>query len=224
MRPRVWIGCSVLILMVVAGVLLVNRPTTKDITTGSRQVSPTVRSGDATSPSRVDNVTAASGTGPAAGDAAPNKPGNGPAWPTPSTASAQSNGRGAHVASQVPAQIASPTVVSAMVRVGGQTLQGDANELGIFPEIRVQPGQQVGVTVAYPEGQPGQRIVAAVEDGGLLQDGERVLPMQLDSQQAVTFNFTAGEARGIYRVTLRRGTETKMLQFWAGEPLPLAMR
>ena len=80
------------------------------------------------------------------------------------------------------------------------------------------------MAVSFPEGDPGQRVVATVEDGGTLRDGQRVLPMQLDAQRQVAFSFTAGEAPGIYNIRLRRGTETKMVQFWAGEPLALANR
>ena len=112
-------------------------------------------------------------------------------------------------------------MVKAHIVVGNESGDLIPNQFGEFPRVHIDPKQTVSVTASWPDAQPGQKVVAAVEDGGLLAGGKPVLAFTLDASRQVSFDFTAGSGRGIYRVTLRQGPDTKIVQFWAGPDLAL---
>ena len=95
------------------------------------------------------------------------------------------------------------------------------NQFGEFPRVHIDPKQTVSVTAMWPEGEAGQKVVVAQMDGGQLSGGQQLLAFTLDASRQVAFDFTAGNGNGIYRVTLRNGSDKKMLQFWAGPELAL---
>jgi len=126
-------------------------------------------------------------------------------------------------------------VASVTTADGHTTGNLQLNQVNTFvPRVNIQPQETVTVTVSWPQGSPGEKVVAAVEDGGSLamvgqgavepaqSKGERVLKLTLDEQRAMRFVFTGSEATGIARVTLRKGAETKTVQFWAGPEPQLA--
>lgn len=110
---------------------------------------------------------------------------------------------------------------SARMNVRGQSVDLEPNQVGSFPRVNLDPGQQVSVVVQWPDAQAGQRVVVAVEDGGELNDGQRVLPLDLDGAGSASFEFTAGRGPGIYRVTLRHKQDVKTLEMWVGPELAL---
>jgi len=112
-------------------------------------------------------------------------------------------------------------MVKAHIVVGNESGDLIPNQFGEFPRVHIDPKQTVSVTAVWPDAQPGQRVVAAVEDGGLLAGGKPVLAFTLDASRQASFDFTAGSGGGIYRVTLRQGPDTKIVQFWAGPDLAL---
>ncbi len=122
--------------------------------------------------------------------------------------------------SQLPIRVHGEKVLAQM-NVGGQSIDLEPNQVGAFPRVLIDLGQKVSVTVNWPDAQAGQRVVAAVEDGGTLNQGQRVLPLNLDGRLQVAFDFTAEQGPGIYRVTLRHGADTKALELWAGPELAL---
>jgi hypothetical protein len=106
---------------------------------------------------------------------------------------------------------------------GGREVELLPNWIGVFvPRPVVDPGTAVTVEVAYPEGNPGERVVASVEDGGDLADGGAVQLLELDRDRKVSFDFTAGANVGIYHITMRKGTDRKTVEVWAGAEPPLA--
>ena len=112
--------------------------------------------------------------------------------------------------------------VTAVVSAGDWQYAVVPNPVGTFvPRVRVEPRQTIAVAVACPQAEPGASVVAAIEDGGQLDDGQRVVRLTTDAEHQVKFQFTAGADRGIYRVALRQGTDLKYLEFWAGEELTL---
>ena len=122
-----------------------------------------------------------------------------------------------------------PVKVLATVETGSKTHHLQSNDDDRFGRVYLQPQEIVKVEIQYSEGQEGERTVLSVEDGGFLNntvgatDGDkRVLGMALSSDGKLSFQFTAGSDRGLYRVTLKKGLDTKTLDFWVGEPLPVA--
>jgi len=105
--------------------------------------------------------------------------------------------------------------VIGMARVGDETRRLLPNQVGtLVPRLDVKLNDTVAVELRYPEGTPGDRVVAVVEDGGQLNEKQRSLIMTLDDQQKVNFQFTANGGAGIFRVTLRHGGDQKELEFW----------
>ena len=105
-------------------------------------------------------------------------------------------------------------MVRAHMETGGQSGDLTPDQTGTFPVVHIDPKQKVSVTAAWPDGQPGQRVVAAVVDGGELAVDQRTLPLDLNAHNQVNFVFTAATAPGLYRVTLRKGVDVKTLSFW----------
>jgi hypothetical protein len=97
------------------------------------------------------------------------------------------------------------------------------NELDEFPRIYVAPGEEAEVRMRWPQAAPGDKVVAAVEDGGQLGHGERVKALEVDANQELSFPFVAGMEPGIYRISVRRGAETKTVQFWASNDPKLSV-
>jgi hypothetical protein len=104
-----------------------------------------------------------------------------------------------------------------------QTPELALNELDEFPRIYVSPGEEAAVRMRWPQAAPGDRVVAAVEDGGQLGGGARVKALELDANQELSFAFVAGMEPGIYRISVRRGAETKTVQFWASNDPKLSI-
>ncbi|MEI6076857.1 MAG: hypothetical protein WCS94_14850 [Verrucomicrobiota bacterium] len=109
-------------------------------------------------------------------------------------------------------------MVLAQMTVNDQSYNLTPDQVGVFSKITIQPQQKVAVTATWPEGQSGQRVVAAVMDGGQLNAGQRVVGLDLDNQRRAAFEFTAGQTPGIYRITLRSGADVKTLQLWVADP------
>lgn len=93
----------------------------------------------------------------------------------------------------------------------------EPNEFGLFDRISdVSPLEVIPIAMAYPEGNEGEKVVIIVQDGGQLDNGKRVKLVQLDKRKKVSFDFQVTSSPGIYRVMLRKGNDTKVLQFWVG--------
>lgn len=97
-----------------------------------------------------------------------------------------------------------------------------ANQAGDFPRVLIETNQVVPVSLMFPGGAGAGAVTVRVLDGGSLdgRDVTRVLPV--DGNGRVNFSFHAGEGRGSYRVTVRRGDWRQQLQFWAGPPHEIA--
>jgi hypothetical protein len=112
--------------------------------------------------------------------------------------------------------------VSASVTAGGKEYVVQPDQVGCFERVVIERGETVPVRVSYPEGNPEDLVVAAVEDGGQINKDQRVLPLHLDKNRQLAFQFTASQEAGIFRVTLRKGTDVKTVELWAGQELKLA--
>ena len=56
----------------------------------------------------------------------------------------------------------------------------------------------------------------------VIESGKIVHTASLDEQKSIAFNFQVSAEPGTHRVVLRKGADVKQLDFWVGEPLPVA--
>lgn len=116
----------------------------------------------------------------------------------------------------------------AKVQRAGKDYRLTPNQVGTFQRIYVQPGETVPIAISYPNGQPGDPVLIEAEDSGKLRaqagggGGNVGMTGRLNDQRTVEFAFEVSQNRGIHRVLLRKGNDVKVLDFWAGEALPLA--
>jgi hypothetical protein len=129
----------------------------------------------------------------------------------------------APLAADMAPMAAPPGAVEALLEIGGEPWPLTPNQAGVFiPRPEVAPGTKIPVTVRFAEAQPGEKIVAATQHGGALGEGKPVLVLPLDAERQARFDFTTGESRGVYHITVRHGSLVRVLEVWAGEPIPLA--
>jgi len=66
-------------------------------------------------------------------------------------------------------------------------------------------------------------VCLSVLDGGQLNgDGSGLKTVELEEGGKFTFTFQVTEQDGLHRVTLRRGKDVKVLEFWVGERLAVS--
>ena len=94
------------------------------------------------------------------------------------------------------------------------------NQLGVFQRVYVGARSQIAVKVDYPKAVNGDPVIIQVQDGGQLDNGTVVQKGEIKDGN-VAFNFRATENAGIHRVSLRKGSDVKTLDFWVGPPLPV---
>ncbi len=94
--------------------------------------------------------------------------------------------------------------MSASVTAGGKEYVVQPDQVGCFERVVIERGETVPVRVSYPEGNPEDLVVAAVEDGGQINSDmsragkdQRVLPLHLDKNRQLAFQFTASQEAGI---------------------------
>jgi hypothetical protein len=118
----------------------------------------------------------------------------------------------------------SPQAPRATVAVGQKTVQLTPNQVGNFQRTYIQPKETLPVEVVFPQGEPGQTVVLEAKDGGTFDDKKLAQVAKLDAQRRLAFTFHADRQPGIYRVSMRRGSEEKVLNFWVGDPPPVQER
>jgi hypothetical protein len=106
----------------------------------------------------------------------------------------------------------------ATVFVGEQTHKDmRPNQESCFTRIyNIPASATVGIAINYPNGSKGERVVVGVGDGGVLGNGKGVEVIPLDSGRNIRFNFQVAESSGLYRVTLRKGSDEKTVELWVG--------
>lgn len=203
-------------LAVMAGVLLLKTPASKNLPGEAPAAVARVESESPASKTVVAEKTPAlANRQPAASTSAVNFQTPSAIHPEPAAPA------GAMVANNGPALVPGE-MVAVQVVAGGKTFGNlTPDQVGVFPQVNIDARQQVAVTASWPDGQPGQKVVVAAEDGGQVADAKHPVGFTLDARRQVTFDFTADSNPGIYRVTLRKGADVKTVQFWAGPELAL---
>lgn len=103
------------------------------------------------------------------------------------------------------------------VTANGKNYQPQLNPLGYFMRVYGLPiDALISVEVFYPQGNKGDEVVLAVEDGGKFDNDKAIKVVQLDNQKKLAFGFQfIPDNPGIYRITLQKGSDTKVVQLWA---------
>jgi hypothetical protein len=168
--------------------------------------------------------------GPGSSSESPAKHGEGRMAPPPRIVWQRDGSTAGASSLAVPAWHPGEDAIAAITTADGHTIQNlHPNQVNSFPRVNIQPNDTVQVSVAWPKGSPGEPVVVAVEDGGSLgavgqsadksaqsKAAERVLKLALDDKGQIKFAFTCSAESGIFRVTLRKGAETKTVELWAG--------
>ena len=103
-----------------------------------------------------------------------------------------------------------------------QALTLNPNQVGNFPTLDVRPQTLVGVEVIYTAGLANQGVALTALEGGTFNNGKTTQDLTLDRLKQASFSFTASSGRGLYRVSVRKGSDIKILEYWVGEKLPVA--
>ncbi len=103
-----------------------------------------------------------------------------------------------------------------------QAITLNPNQVGNFPTLDVRPQTLVGVEIIYTAGLVNEAVALTALEGGTFGNGKTTQDVTLDSLKRASFSFAAGSGRGLYRVSVRKGTDVKLLEFWVGEPLTKA--
>jgi hypothetical protein len=98
------------------------------------------------------------------------------------------------------------------------------NVRGEFPRLIVPASATITATVPFAEAEPGEVIPVQAEDGGLLQDVAAQGSLAVDKDHKVTVSYQVSAYDGMHRVTLRRGGESRVLEFWVGAETPVLVR
>lgn len=113
---------------------------------------------------------------------------------------------------------------AALVNVDGESIRVLPNARGEYHRLRVPSAATITAAVPFPGANPGDVIDVETEDGGLLQGAGSQGTVVVNSARRAPVDYRAGGQDGLYRVTLRRGGETRVLEFWVGRPPPVAVR
>jgi hypothetical protein len=105
---------------------------------------------------------------------------------------------------------------AAQLTIAGQTRAVVPNVRGEFPRFLVHASATIAASVPFPDAQPGEKIAVQAEDGGALLDAAAMGFVTIDDAHHASLQFKVSAHVGIHRVTLRRGSETHVLEFWVG--------
>jgi hypothetical protein len=111
-----------------------------------------------------------------------------------------------------------------VVQTPNGPVERDSNQVGYFPRVHVPANTAIPVKVFFSNPVEGEAVVIGAEDGGKFEGDKQAIVEGLEKNGRVAFTFHVLDHPGTYRVSLRRGAETKVLDFWVGPETPLAER
>jgi hypothetical protein len=113
---------------------------------------------------------------------------------------------------------------AAMLRIGGVPRAVVPNVRGEYPRVLVPASAIIAASVPFAGAQPGEKIAVQAEDGGALLDAAGQGFVAIDEAHRAPVQFKVSAHEGMHRVTLRRGGETRVLEFWVGPEQPVLAR
>lgn len=114
--------------------------------------------------------------------------------------------------------------IEAAVTLGRRTHALGKGRQGVYPQLDMGPQMRARIELHFPEAKPGDKVAIGVMDGGriMLQDADRrVHPApgpthRVGADNRIRFIFETDASNGIYRVLVRRGLESRQVEFWVG--------
>ncbi len=114
------------------------------------------------------------------------------------------------------------------IKVGEKYVVTKPNQIGHFNRVyNIPPLSIVPIEVYYPDGKAGEKVVITALDGGTVLEGTDPAKgsigrsTDLNEQKKCVFNFMLTENSGLFRITVAKGTDMKVVQIWVGpESLP----
>ncbi|MGH7946415.1 MAG: hypothetical protein ACREF9_15605, partial [Opitutaceae bacterium] len=98
------------------------------------------------------------------------------------------------------------------------------NVRGEFTRVVIAPAAVIAASVPFPDAQPGEQLAIQAEDGGVFVTGGAEARVEITPDRQAHFQFQTSANDGLHRVTLRRGGESRVLQFWVGPEVPVIIR
>ena len=119
----------------------------------------------------------------------------------------------ARAATSTPILAAAPSAVMAFC--DGSTLQiGCKNSR--FPKVMAPPGQPVNISLQFSVSGTNNHFSVEPLDGGTMPTSQS--DSILAAGGTASIQYQPGTQPGLYRVLLRQGSDTALLQFWVSDP------
>lgn len=90
------------------------------------------------------------------------------------------------------------------------------NSKGFYPRLLLENSSEIQARVFFPDALSGEQILIFSEDGGLFKGQALSGQVVVDNAHSVSFRFQPLKFDGLYRISLYRGGERRILQFWVG--------
>jgi hypothetical protein len=113
---------------------------------------------------------------------------------------------------------------AARISINGNTRLVPANARGEYHRVVVPASTNITATVPFADAKLGEIIPVQAEDGGLLHGAAEQGKVTVDNDHRVTVDYQVSANDGLHRVTLRRGGESRVLEFWVGAEPPVVVR
>lgn len=118
---------------------------------------------------------------------------------------------------QITSQLEEGKTVTCKIQVNNKTYELSPNEIGYFPrKANIPPLDSVPIEITYPSGRTGEKVLISIIDGGKLDNGKAVKVVTLDNQNKLSFGFKVANYPGLYRVLVKKGNDTNIVQLWVG--------
>lgn len=97
------------------------------------------------------------------------------------------------------------------------------NDIGLLPQLNVEPVEMLDITLQMPESTPGDTIHIELPNGGNFPDAKAMgRLLTVAANRTVNFRIEADETPGNCTVHIRQSGHTRTLPLWIGEPPAIA--
>jgi hypothetical protein len=114
--------------------------------------------------------------------------------------------------------------IAANLKIGDRHVVVRSNARGEFFRVLVGPSALIVVDLPFFGAAAGETLAIQAEDGGALVSGVEEGRVVIAEDSRARFEFRAAAYDGLNRVTLRRGGEIRVLEFWVGPEAPVLVR
>jgi hypothetical protein len=124
---------------------------------------------------------------------------------------------------EIPAWPEGPRLFAEVETSGKRYVNLRPNDMGLLPQLNVEPEEPITVTLSLPESSPGDSIYLELPNGGGFPNETAMgKVLKVGKSRSITFDFRADESRGNCTLHIRQAGHTRTLPLWIGEPQALA--